>query len=36
LTAERGDGTDYRVTISKRDGSLSATPPLGSGGTVTV
>jgi hypothetical protein len=28
VTSERDDGTAYRVTISKRDGSLSTTPPL--------
>lgn len=27
LTAERNDGTAYRVTISKRNGSLSSIPP---------
>jgi hypothetical protein len=27
LTAERNDSSVYRVTVSKRDGSLSSTPP---------
>jgi hypothetical protein len=28
LTAERNDGTVYRVTIGKQNGELSAWPPL--------